>query len=129
MRGPAARSPKLKLVDGTHRTTRHGRREEVEANARRSAEAFGRLKRPDDLEGAAADIWDQCIAPAWWLDASRMPTVMALCEIWKDFKKSPSDFPQWKHVQMRVYLRELGLTEERNRISSGPQEKEDDNFA
>jgi hypothetical protein len=39
-------------------------------------------------------------------------------------RESPSRFPASKHGQMRAYMSELGLTDERNRNDDGKQKDE-----
>ncbi|TCM17220.1 hypothetical protein EDF56_106336 [Novosphingobium sp. PhB165] len=127
-RGAKPKPAKLRLVDGTHRNTRHGddgaAREEAEAIAAR----FGPLKKPAHLKGEAAKAWKNFIEPAGWLDGSREPAAIAFCELWKEFLFNPTGFPASKHGQMRAYMSELGLTDERNRGDHGGKEEEDEFF-
>jgi hypothetical protein len=51
-----------------------------------------------------------------WLDASREPAAIAFCELWQEFTFAPTAFPAAKHGQLRAYMSELGLTDERNRV-------------
>ena len=62
--------------------------------------------------------WKKYIEPAGWLDASREPAAIAFCELWQEFRFAPTSFPASKHGQLRAYMSELGLTDERNRSES-----------
>lgn len=127
-RGAKPKAVKLRLVDGTHRNSRHGdgkaAREAVEA----AAASFGKLVKPSSLKGAAAIAWKKFIEPAGWLDGSREPAAIAFCELWKEFMFNPTGFPASKHGQMRAYMSELGLTDERNRGDHGSKKEEDEFF-
>jgi phage terminase small subunit len=118
----------LKLIDGTHTTYRNGDAEASRAAVKKAAEHFGKLEKPEHLRGHASDIWDKTIAPAWWLDGSRLTTAIMMCELWAEYRNNPKRFPIAKYTQMRTFLRELGLSDERNRVTNADQE-EDDNFA
>ena len=109
-RGAKPKAVKLRLVDGTHRNSRHG-----DGQAAREA-----------VEAAAA--WKKFIEPAGWLDGSREPAAIAFCELWKEFMFNPTGFPASKHGQMRAYMSELGLTDERNRGDHGSKKEEDEFF-
>jgi len=74
---------------------------------------------PDHFEGEALAAWSRYIAPAWWLDASREPAAIVMCELWQELRNNPAGFPAAKHSQLRAYLAELGLTDERNRFGTG----------
>ena len=50
-----------------------------------------------------------------------------LCELWQEFRFCPTGFPAAKHGQLRAYMSELGLTDERNRIG-GDDGKVKDEF-
>jgi hypothetical protein len=127
-RGAKPKAARLRLVDGTHRPTRHGDMAEAREKAERSIEAFGALKKPSGLKGEAAKAWAKYIAPANWLDASREPAAIAFCELWKEFTFNPTGFPSSKHGQMRAYMSELGLTDERNRGKLDDQNAADEFF-
>ena len=127
-RGAKPKAAKLRLVDGTHRNARHGDAAETREAVEVVAASFGKLKKPASLKGPAAAAWKKFIEPATWLDGSREPTAIAFCELWKEFCYSPSGFPAAKHGQMRAYLSELGLSDERNRSGSAGQEKKKDEF-
>lgn len=114
-RGVKPKAANLRLVDGTHRTTRHGDKDQARKSAEAAVEAFGKLVRPAGLKGEALKAWRKYIAPAGWLDASREPAAIAFCELWSEFRFNPTGFPASKHGQMRAYMSELGLTDERNR--------------
>jgi hypothetical protein len=127
VRGPRPKPAKLRLVDGTHNVTRHGPVDEAKKAADAAVAAFGRLQRPRGLSRKAVKAWHQYIEPASWLDGSREPAAIAFCELWAEFMESPTRFPASKHGQMRAYMSELGLTDERNR-SDDAGEKRDEFF-
>ncbi len=116
-RGGARPKPThLRLVDGTHRTTRHGDRDAVREAVEAAVKSFGKLlEKPKHLKGEAGKAWDKWIKPAIWLDGSREAAAVAFCELWQEFREAPRMFPAAKHGQMRAYMNELGLTDERNR--------------
>ena len=115
----------LRAVDGTHRTTRHGDAAQAGEAAQSDAASFGALERPAYITGEGRKCWDKMIAPAPWLDASRFAVAVAFCELWKEFRKNPEGFPASKHGQMRAYMSELGLTDERNRTRNDGQKEAD----
>lgn len=125
-RGAKPKPAHLRIVDGTNNVTRHG----PEAKARKQVEAavtaFGKLARSKHLKGEALTAWKRYIEPAAWLDASREPAAIAFCELWQEFRFCPTGFPAAKHGQMRAYMSELGLTDERNR--GGDDEDARDEF-
>lgn len=124
-RGAKPKPARLRLVDGTHNVTRHGDRAEVEKNVEASEKGFGSLTKPSYLKGQAAWAWNRYIKPAGWLDASREASAIAFCELWAEFRFNPTGFAAGKHGQMRAYLAELGLTDERNRGDVGEEEKDE----
>jgi hypothetical protein len=73
---------------------------------------------PTGFKGEAAKAWKRYIASAGWLDSTREAAAIAFCELWQEFRFAPTSFPASKHGQMRAYMSELGLTDERNRIAS-----------
>lgn len=127
VRGAKPKPIKLRLVDGTHNVTRHGSRTKAQEQVEAVASSFGKLTRPTFLKGEGRKAWDRYIAPAGWLDVSREAAAIAFCELWQEFRRDPTRFPASMHGQMRAYMSELGLTDERNR---GDQEEkhEDDTF-
>jgi hypothetical protein len=127
-RGAKPKAAHLRIVDGTHRNTRHGDMGEVKDAVTQAHSAFGSLTKPKHLKGEAAQAWKKYIEPASWLDASREPAAIAFCELWQEFRDGPKAFPSSKHGQMRAYMSELGLTDERNRILNDEPE-DDDGFA
>jgi hypothetical protein len=127
-RGVKPKPIHLRLVDGTHRTTRHGDSNEARAAVDVSAVSFGKPVKPKQLKGEAAAAWKRYIEPAGWLDATREPAAIAFCELWKEFRSAPANFPGSKHGQLRAYMSELGLTDERNRTLDAEKE-DDDGFA
>lgn len=128
-RGAKPKSAMLRLVDGTHRDDRHGDEGKVRAAVETSAGAFGQLVKPKRLRGAGAAAWKRYIEPASWLDASREAAAVAFCELWHEFMDGPRNFPASKHGQMRAYMSELGLTDERNRVLDAAKDEDDEDFA
>jgi hypothetical protein len=127
-RGAKPKSAHLRLVDGTHRNTRHGDAAAVRKSVEEAVQAFGRLVRPRGLKGEALAAWKKYIEPASWLDGSREPAALAFCELWAEFRFNPTGFPASKHGQMRAYMGELGLTDERNRLGDDGKEDPDEFF-
>lgn len=119
----------LRIVDGTRNVTRHGSEDDLRAAAESAVAAFGKLTRPKNLKGDGAAAWKRYIEPADWLDASREPAAIAFCELWQEFRFAPTSFPASKHGQMRAYMSELGLTDERNRVLDVRNDDEDEGFA
>ena len=124
-RGAKPKAAHLRLVDGTHRATRHGSEDAAKKLVATAAAQFGNLKRPKHLKGEALTAWKELIEPATWLDASRAAAAIAFCELWKEFRFNPTGFPASKHGQMRAYMSELGLTDERNRLVKPDEEKDE----
>ncbi|WP_257556438.1 hypothetical protein [Sphingobium sp. CFD-2] len=127
-RGAKPKAAHLRLVDGTHRTARHGDSKKAKEAVEETVTAFGKLTKPASIKGAAAVAWKKYIEPAGWLDGSREPAAIAFCELWKEFQFNPTGFPSAKHGQMRAYMSELGLTDERNRGGDYGAKKEEDEF-
>ena len=128
-KGARPKPAHLRLVDGTHRNTRHGDQAEVRQQVESAGSGFGKLQRPSHLKGEGLKAWKRYIEPAAWLDASREAAAIAFCELWQEFRFAPTSFPASKHGQMRAYMSELGLTDERNRTlddSKGKDEFFDD---
>ena len=121
-RGAKPKPAHLRLIDGTRNVTRHGTEKKIREAVEASVQSFGKLTRPKHLKGEALAAWKRYIEPASWLDASREPAAIAFCELWHEFRFNPTGFPASKHGQMRAYMSELGLTDERNR---GDAEKDD----
>jgi len=124
-RGAKPKAAHLRLIDGTHRTARHGDESEAREAVERSVERFGVLSRPKHLKGPALVAWKRYIEPAFWLDASREPIAIAFCELWQEFRFAPVSFTAARHGQMRAYMSELGLTDERNRTIDDGKEKDE----
>lgn len=99
---------RLRLIEGTYRTDRHG----PEA----SDHAQEPLTKPAWLRGGISDAWDRFIAPAAWLDVFREPAALAFCELWQEFQTWPARFPAAKHAQMRAYMGDLALLGRGGRI-------------
>jgi len=118
----------LRVVDGTHRNTRHGAEAEAKEAVEKSAASFGKITKPQGLKSHAAKAWKKYIEPAAWLDASREPAAIAFCELWQEFMFAPTAFPAAKHGQLRAYMSELGLTDERNRVLDDSEKEKDEFF-
>lgn len=127
-RGAKPKPAHLRLVDGTRNVTRHGTEDELRAAVESAEASFGRLIRPKGLKGKALEAWKKYIEPASWLDGSREPAAIAFCELWQEFRNGPTSFPASKHGQMRAYMSELGLTDERNRVVDDSQKVKDEFF-
>lgn len=119
-RGAKPKPAHLRLIDGTRNVTRHGTETELREAVETGLQNFGKLVQPKGLKGESLKAWKKYIAPAGWLDGSREPSAIAFCELWQEFIGAPSIFPAAKHGQLRAYMSELGLTDERNR---GEEEK------
>lgn len=130
-RGAKPKSAHLRLVDGTHRNTRHGSEKETRKIVDQAVSSFGKMTCPKSLKGEALAAWKKWIAPAFWLDGSKEAAAIAFCELWSEFRFGPTSFPASKHGQMRAYMSELGLTDERNRVHDGSKKEDDgeDGFA
>lgn len=128
-RGAKPKPNHLRLIDGTHRNARHGDGAVAKEAVGVAAQAFGKPVRPKHFKGDAAQAWKRYIEPASWLDGSKEPAAIAFCELWQEFRFAPTSFPASKHGQMRAYMSELGLTDERNRILDGEKKQGDDGFA
>lgn len=124
-RGVKPKPAHLRLVDGTNRPTRHGSEKKLRKQIEAAAEAFGKLQRPKHLKGEAAVAWRRYVEPAKWLDGSKEPAAIAFCELWQEFRFCPTGFPAAKHGQLRAYMSELGLTDERNRGETDEEDKDD----
>lgn len=124
-RGAKPKPARLHLVTGTHNVTRHGKLAAIEEAATAAEAKFGKLAKPSHVKGTAAAAWKRYIEPAAWLDGSREPAAIAFCELWAEFRRSPARFPASMHGQMRAYMSELGLTDERNRGDIDEPEKDE----
>jgi phage terminase small subunit len=124
-RGAKPKPAHLRLVDGTTNVTRHGPESDARDQVERAAASFGKLARPKHLRAEALAAWKRYIEPAGWLDASREAAAIAFCELWQEFRNNPRGFPASKHGQLRAYMGELGLTDERNRGDSGKEEPDE----
>lgn len=127
-RGAKPKAAHLRLVDGTHRKTRHGDEAAAKDAVEKAATAFGKLARPKGMKSHALNAWKKYIEPASWLDASREPAAIAFCELWQEFVFAPTAFPAAKHGQLRAYMSELGLTDERNRVLDESGKEKDEFF-
>lgn len=124
-RGVKPKPAHLRLVDGTRNVTRHGTEAEVRKIAEDAVANFGALLRPKHLRGEGLAAWKRYIEPAGWLDGSREPAAIAFCELWQEFRFAPTSFPASKHGQMRAYMSELGLTDERNRVEKDAEKRDE----
>jgi hypothetical protein len=127
-RGVKPKAAHLRLIDGTHRKTRHGAEDAAKQAIEAASQSFGRLVRPKGLKTEGLNAWKKYIEPATWLDGSKEPAAIAFCELWQEFRFAPTSFPSSKHGQMRAYMSELGLTDERNRVAADAKEKKDEFF-
>lgn len=109
-RGARPKPSQLRVIDGTHRSDRHGDAPDCADYGVREA-----LIKPADIPEGASDAWDRWISRAVWLDWSREPAAIAFCHLWSEFIYAPSEFQSARHAQMRAYMNELGLTDERAR--------------
>jgi phage terminase small subunit len=125
-RGVKPKPDHLRLVDGTRNVTRHGKESEVRDRVEKSAKTFGKIECPKYLVGEALWAWKRFIIPAAWLDASREASAIAFCELWATYRSNPEGFQSAKHTQMRSYMSELGLTDERNRKIPDDNKAKDD---
>ncbi|WLA62376.1 hypothetical protein [Bradyrhizobium diazoefficiens] len=124
-KGRKPKPPHLRLVDGTHRPDRHGDAQKIRDGVSAVAAAFGPLERPKYLKGFAREAWSRFVVPANWLDASRAPAAIAFCELWSELRRAPAQFPAAKHTQIRGYMADLGLTDERRRPVTGEPERDE----
>lgn len=128
-RGAKPKPAHLRLVDGTRNATRHGSEKQLRKQVEEAVERFGKLSKPPSwMKGAALAAWKKYIAPADWLDGSREPAAIAFCELWGEFQDGPKFFPAAKHGQLRAYMSELGLTDERNRKDGDVKQEKDEFF-
>lgn len=127
-RGAKPKPARLRLVDGTNNVTRHGPEDDARKVAASADRQFGKPMMPAGMKGEAAKAWKRYIVPAGWIDGSREAAAIAFCELWQEFRFAPVSFPASKHGQMRAYMSELGLTDERNRSDDGKDKEEDEFF-
>jgi hypothetical protein len=115
-RGPRPKPARLRLIEGTHRPARHGPRENSGATScGATVSPADTLRKPSSLSPEASTAWDRFIVPAIWLDRFRGPAAVAFCELWVEFITHPAAFQAARHAQLRAYMGDLGLTDERNR--------------
>lgn len=127
-RGAKPKPAILRVVGGTHRQDRHGTAEEARKASAAAAATFGPLICPKHLKAEGQRAWKRYIQPASWLDGSKEAAAIAFCELWQEFRFAPTSFPASKHGQMRAYMSELGLTDERNRGKVDDKGKKDEFF-
>lgn len=127
--GRRPKDPNLRIVEASHNVTRHGDKSAAEEAIQKQRSAFGRIAMPDTWgdKPEAVKAWERYIAPAWWLDATREMTAIAFCELVHEFRTDPKAFGASRHAQMRAYMSELGLTDERQRFGIG-RDKTGDEF-
>ena len=125
VRGARPKPNHLHLIYATRNATRHGSEAELKAKVEAVINDFGVPVRRSYLTGHALKAWNEWIVPARWLDGSKTAAAIAFCEIWKEYRKDPEEFPASKHGQMRAYMQELGLTDERNRKQVENKEKDE----
>ena len=142
-RGRKPKAPSLRLIDGTHRDTRHGPADYAREAVDSARAAFGPLEMPAYLKGHARSAWKSYVAPAVWLDASRGVSALAFCELWAEMRRAPTSFPAAKHAlaqrllrfkdngqkpQRRLKKEDLGLTDQRKRAVAAATEAADEHF-
>jgi hypothetical protein len=127
-RGAKPKPAHLRIVDGTHRNTRHGDAAQAKQTVEQAVASFGELRRPKHLKSHALDAWKKYIEPAGWLDGSREPAAILFCELWQEFRFAPVSFPASKVGQLRALMSELGLTDERNRVLDESKKDKDEFF-
>lgn len=115
VRGAKPKPTALRLITDRHDVSRHGKKADATTQVTTSVTTFGPIAKPAELQGDASSAWDKWIAPAPWLDGSKEAAAIAFCELWREFRYDPTGFSAGKHGQMRAYMAELGLTDERNR--------------
>lgn len=121
-------NPQLRLVNDAHRLDRHGDVKAAKEAVQRAKGSFGNLAMPDDLDDEGKRAWSRYIMPAWWLDASREVTAIAFVRLWQKHQRDPDSFTAANHQQLRSYMAELGLTDERNRFGVGRDKTGDEFF-
>ena len=124
--GRRPKTAKLRLIQGTRNATRHASEQELIEQAERAKAAFRKPVKPDYLTGEAEWAWNRYIVPCWWLDGSREAVAIGFCELWKEFRRSPTEFSSARYGQLRAHMQELGLTDERNRVVYGETDQKDE---
>jgi hypothetical protein len=124
-RGAKPKAAHLRLIDGTHRTARHGDTDDARKAVENATKTFGAMVKPKGIKGEGLTAWKRYIEPASWLDGSKEAAAIAFCELWQEFRFAPTSFPASKHGQMRAYMSELGLTDERNRVAANAEEPDE----
>lgn len=115
----------LRVVDGTHRNTRHGEVDDAKKMVKKERKAFGKPKMPGHLGEIGKEAWRDYIEPAYWLTKARQVSAICFCELYEQFREDPKAFNGARHAQLRSYMADLGLTDERKRSMDGSQEAED----
>lgn len=83
------------------------------------------MERSSYLKGFAKEAWARYISPATWLDASREPAAIAFCLLWSEMRSAPAQFPAAKHTQLRGFMADLGLTDQRRRPAATDPERDE----
>jgi hypothetical protein len=117
---------KLKLVKGTAKKERVGSFEDLQAKLKLGENIPVKMRRPEHLEGAGLEAWERYIEPMPWIDITREAAATAFCDLWHIFRQDPNNFTAAQHCQLRGYMAELGLTDERKRFI--PTEKKGEDF-
>ena len=112
------------MIDGSLRPARHGDPTKVKQQAAAAVKQFGPLEKPKRLKGDAKITWERWIEPAIWLDGSRGAAAEAFCMLWAEFMEAPRVFPAAKHAQLRGFMTDLGITDERKRGEIEPPKDE-----
>lgn len=124
--GRKPKNPQLRLVEGSNRTNRHGVSEdELREQVEKSKAKFGPPVCPDDFDPARRKIWSRYIEPCWWLTRSREHLAVLFCNLWAKYLEDPDSFPIGKIAQIRSVSADLGLSDERNRVSDEESEKDE----
>jgi hypothetical protein len=72
-------------------------------------EPGGRPERPKKLKGRPGQLWDEFIAPAFWLSRADGPKALMWCHIHAEFEKSPAGMVASRIAQLRALGSELGF--------------------
>jgi hypothetical protein len=69
----------------------------------------GAAEKPKSLKGKAAKLWDEFIAPAFWLTRADSPKALMWCHLHAEFEKSPGNMVASRISQLRALGSELGF--------------------
>jgi hypothetical protein len=120
-RGVKPKPAQLRLVDGSHRNTRHGKKEKIEEKI----VLVGKPEMPEDFCPLEAKTWDRYIACCPWLDKYKEAAAIKFCQLWVVSEERGPLFSPAQHGQLRAYMAELGLTDERNRKMPDAQKNDE----